>query len=168
MRVASRILLGLSLTTVIGVGGLCVAALAQPVKPDPTHLPIVPPADIKWSGTDASPMQQATLFGDPNKPGPYGVLIKWNPGHFSMPHFHNTDRWVYVVSGTWWVSSSNTYDESKMYPLPAGTFATDMGGTVHYDGAKAGGPPAILELVGMGPVTTTQVDETGKPKPARQ
>ena len=42
------------------------------------------------------------------------------------------------------MSSSNVYDESKMYPLPAGTFATDVAGTVHYDGAKAGGPPAIV------------------------
>ena len=139
----------------------------QPVMPDPSHLPIVPPDKIQWSGSATSPMQQATLFGDPNKPGPYGVLIKWNPGHFSMPHFHSSDRWAYVISGTWWVSSSNVYDESKMYPLAAGTFATDIANTVHYDGAKAGGPPAVLELVGMGPVTTTQVDETGKPKPAR-
>ena len=41
----------------------------------------------------------------------------------------------------------------------------DLANTVHYDGAKAGGPPAVLELVGMGPVVTTQVDENGKPKP---
>jgi hypothetical protein len=160
MSVISKALLGVALAT-----GFCAVAFAQAVMPDPSHLPIVPPDKIKWSGTPDSPMQQATLFGDPNKPGPYGVLIKWNPGHFSKPHFHNTERWAYVISGTWWVSSSNVYDESKMYPLPAGTFATDVAGTVHYDGAKAGGPPAILELVGMGPVTTTQVDETGKPKP---
>ncbi len=163
MHAISKTILALGL-----VASFCGLAAAQPVKPDPGHLPFVLPDGIQWSGTASSPMQQATLFGDPNKPGPYGVLIRWNPGHFSTPHFHSSDRWAYVISGTWWVSSSNVYDESKMYPLPAGTFATDIANTVHYDGAKAGGPPAVLELVGMGPVTTTQVDDTGKPKPARQ
>ena len=69
-----------------------------------------------------------------------------------------------MISGTWWVSTSNVYDESKTYPVPAGTFATDIANTVHYDGAKAGGPPAVLEIVGMGPMKTVSVDENGKPK----
>ena len=34
---------------------------------------------------------QAPLFGDPTKPGSYGVLIKWLPGHMSRPHHHSTD-----------------------------------------------------------------------------
>ena len=93
MPVISKTLFGLALTT-----GFCAAAFAQAVMPDPSHLPIVPPDKIKWSGDENSPMQQATLFGDPSKPGPYGVLIKWNPGHFSMPHFHNSERWAYVFS----------------------------------------------------------------------
>jgi hypothetical protein len=40
--------------------------------------------------------------------------------------------------------------------------------TVHWDGARAGEKePAVLELVGMGPVKTIQVDENGKPKPGQ-
>ena len=42
---------------------------------------------------------QAVIFGDPNKPGIYGILIRWKPGHFSRPHFHNGDRYVYVAVG---------------------------------------------------------------------
>jgi hypothetical protein len=42
---------------------------------------------------------------------------------------------------------------------------------VHWDGARLGEKePAVLVLVGMGPVKTVQVDENGKPKtppPAR-
>jgi hypothetical protein len=34
----------------------------------------------------------ATLFGDPNKTGPYGFPAKWIPGNFSHPHFHSADR----------------------------------------------------------------------------
>jgi quercetin dioxygenase-like cupin family protein len=150
------------LAAALGVG-LAGAARAQEPPPDPTHIPFTLPADIQWRGSAESGQYQARLFGDPSKPGPYGLLIKWMPGKYSHPHFHSKDRWAYVVSGTWWVSSSTHFDPSKTYPLPAGTFATDLANTVHWDGAKAGGEPAVLELVGMGPVTTTQVDEKGEP-----
>ena len=124
-------------------------------KPDPAHIVFTPPKDIAWKSNDGS--DQAVIFGDPNKPGIYGLLIRWKPGHFSRPHFHNTDRYAYVVSGTWWVSSSDTYDISKTYPMPAGSVVTDLAGTVHYDGAKD--TEAVLELVGMGPVTTTPAEK---------
>jgi hypothetical protein len=39
--------------------------------------------------------------------------------------------------------------------MPAGSVVTDLANTVHFDGAKDG--EALLELVGMGPVTTTPV-----------
>ena len=82
----------------------------------------------------------------------------------SHPHFRSPpDRWIYVVSGTWWVSSSSHFEPAKAYPLPAGSFAIDRANTVHWDGAQAGGEPAVLELVGMGPVTSTGVDENGEP-----
>jgi quercetin dioxygenase-like cupin family protein len=140
-----------------GLAPACVtgAAFAQgaPDKPDPSHIPFKPPADIIWKcGSNGE--CEAPLFGDPKKPGIYGLLIKWLPGHYSQPHFHSTDRYAYVVSGTWWVSSSDTFDPAKTYPMPAGSFVENVAGTVHWDGAKD--EPAILEMVGMGPMVTTQ------------
>jgi quercetin dioxygenase-like cupin family protein len=132
--------------------------------PNPANIPFTPPDKLVWSG-DPKGEQQIKLFGDPDKPGLYGVLIKWNPGTGSRPHMHDQDRFIYVVSGTWWVSSSSVYDPKLSYPMPAGSVVKDVANTVHWDGVRAGGPPAILELVGMGPVKTIQVDENGKPKP---
>jgi hypothetical protein len=157
MRSLSKIFLGTALAA-----SLWGTALTQGPAPDPTHIPFTLPADIQWTGPHGGEYL-APLFGDPNKPGPYGFLAKWMPGNFSHPHFHSADRWIYVVSGTWWVSSSSHFDPSKAYPLPAGSFAIDRANTVHWDGAKEGGEPAVLELVGMGPVTSTGVDENGKP-----
>jgi len=131
--------------------------------PDPSHIPFVLPKDINWTG-DPARQQTAVLYGDQGKPGPYGLLIKWAPGAFSRPHFHDQNRQIYVVSGTWWVSSSTVYDERNTYPFHAGTFATDVANTVHWDGARTGEKePAIILLTGMGPVTTIQVGEDGKP-----
>jgi quercetin dioxygenase-like cupin family protein len=128
---------------------------SQPL-PDPSHIPMIFGKDIPWKGEGGE--KSAALFGDPAKPGIYGVLIKWEPGHNSKPHFHSTDRYAYVVSGSWWVSSSAHYDPTKMYPIPAGTFVTDIKNTVHWDGARAETGPCILLLVGEGPMTSTRYE----------
>ena len=126
---------------------------SQPL-PDPSHIPIIFGKDIPWKGKDGE--HSAALFGNPEKPGIYGVLIKWDPGHNSKPHFHSTDRYIYVVSGSWWVSSSTHYDPSKMYPIPAGSYVQDIQNTIHWDGAKAETGPCILLLVGEGPMHSTR------------
>ena len=127
------------------------------VMPDPTHIPFVLPKDIKWKIDTNFGEEEAPLFGDVSKPGVYGMLIRWKPGQFSTPHFHSTDRYIYVVSGTWWVSSSEHHDPETTYPLPAGSFATDLQNKIHWDGAKK--ETVILLLVGMGPATTEKVHE---------
>src|SRR5262249_44718933 len=53
--------------------------------------------------------EQAVLFGDPSKPGPYVVRIKWFPGNMSRPHFHPNDRFFAVLSGTWWMGTGETF-----------------------------------------------------------
>ena len=73
-----------------------------------------------------------------------------------------------MISGTWWVSTSNVYDEKTTYPVHAGTVAIDVANTVHWDGCRTGEKePAVLELVGMGPVSTVQVGTDGKPMAGR-
>ncbi len=161
-----RSILKLLLASVLAAN-LASVGSAQGPPPDPAHIPFTLPANIQWTGPHGGEYT-ATLWGDPSKPGPYGFLAKWMPGNFSHPHFHSSDRWIYVVSGTWWVSSSSHFDPAMAYPLPAGTFAVDRANTVHWDGAKAGGEPAVLELVGMGPVTSTGVDENGAALPAKK
>jgi quercetin dioxygenase-like cupin family protein len=180
MRFTRMTILSVAVATAVGTVVLTGVAHAQGAKatvsdpagppPDPTHIPTVLPNDIKWTGQEGR-QQQGLLFGDPNKAGLYGVVIKWYPGNFSQPHFHDQERYAYVISGTWWVSTSNVYDEKNTYPVRAGTVAIDKANTVHWDGARVGEKePAVLVLVGMGPVKTVQVDENGKPKaspPAR-
>ena len=46
------------------------------------------PAEIKWVRNAAGTNESAVLFGDPSKPGPYVVRVKWLPGNMSRPHFH--------------------------------------------------------------------------------
>jgi hypothetical protein len=165
MRMRLSPMIGLALTGVLMCGGALAetqeqlltstAPGSQFTPPDPTHIPIVFGKDIKWTG-DPKGEQTAAIFGAEDKPGIYGILIKWMPGSNSKPHMHSSVRYIYVVSGTWWVSSSTTYDKTKMYPVPAGSFVTDIPQTIHWDGAKDEGGPCILMLVGEGPMVTTR------------
>jgi quercetin dioxygenase-like cupin family protein len=162
MRRYQKSLVGLAVAL---VGSTALAQNATGPAPDPTHIPFTLPQDVKWEGDAARGEQQFKIFGDPNQPGPYAILLKWYPGHYSRPHFHQTARYITVLSGHWWVSSSNVYDPTKTYPLPPGTMAIDMPNTVHWDGAKD--EPVVLEIVGDGPSPNVYVDEQGKPLPPR-
>ena len=105
----------------------------------------------------ANGAETATVAGDPNKPGIYVQLIKWPPGVGSRPHFHNQDRNITVISGTWYKGTGTKYDPDSMVAMPAGTFIVDHANGLHYDGAK--GEMAVIQIVGMGPVSTTQAEE---------
>ena len=113
------------------------------------------PAQLKWT-TSPSGSSQAILFGDPAKPGMYGVLTKWSPNHMSRPHSHPNDRFITVISGTWWVGTGSKYDPDSTKPVPAGSFVTHYGKQLHYDGAKD--QECLLEIVGMGPATSTAAE----------
>jgi quercetin dioxygenase-like cupin family protein len=114
------------------------------------------PDKIDWK-TNAGGSAQAVLAGDPSKPGLYVVLTKWTAGHMSRPHFHPNDRYIYVISGTWWVGTGPKFDPDKTVPLPAGSFAVHTAKEIHWDGAKQG--DCILEIVGMGPATSTGAEQ---------
>jgi quercetin dioxygenase-like cupin family protein len=102
-------------------------------------------------------------MGDTSKPGPYVMLLKWWPNNFSQPHMHEFARYITVVSGTWWMSSSPTFDPTKTYPMPQGTVVVHEANKVHWDGAK--NEPTVLMIAGMGPANSIRVDANGNPAP---
>lgn len=136
-------------------GVLLGAALpAKAVELDPKAVVYQLPDQIKWGPVSPAGNQQAVLFGDPSKPGLYGVLNRWVKGnHFSKPHFHPNDRFITVMKGTWWMGTGTTYDPASTTPVPAGTFVTHFGKQVHYDGAKD--EEVVLLITGEGPATST-------------
>ena len=75
----------------------------------------------------------------------------------SQPHFHTTDRYVYVVSGTWWVGSGAKFDPNSTYPVPAGSFVHQFANELHFDGAKS--EPCIILVSGVGPAGLIPADQ---------
>jgi quercetin dioxygenase-like cupin family protein len=149
---ASQLLVGASVAVILAVPGhgaeLNPAALAY-------HLP----EQIRWTSPSPAGSQDAVFVGDPSKPGLYVSRTKWLKGnHFSRPHFHPNDRFITVLSGTWWMGSGTNFEPDRSVPLPVGTFATHFGKQVHWDGAKD--EDATVLIFGEGPATSTQVEPT--------
>ena len=123
---------------------------------NPAALKLQLPDQIKWVDDVKRGESSAILAGDPEMPGLYVELVKWHAHHMSHPHFHPNDRFIYVISGTWWVGTGTKFDPDSTVPLPAGSVATHFAKQVHYDGAKD--DEVTLEIVGEGPATSTDAE----------
>jgi hypothetical protein len=135
------------------------AGAASAAELNPAAVAFKLPDQIQWSAPDARGVQTAVMVGDPAKPGFYAVLTKWLKGnHFSRPHFHPNDRYITVLSGTWWVGTGPKFDpDHATVPMPAGSFVTHFGKQVHWDGAKD--EDAVLLIMGEGPGSSTAAEE---------
>jgi hypothetical protein len=139
-----------TLVTALMVNAACADNL------DPKAITYVLPDKIEWRDNAAGTNSSAILYGDPAKPGPYAMLLKWKAGNMSRPHFHPNDRFFVVMSGTWWVGTGTKFDPDATVPMPAGTYVVHYGKGIHYDGAKDG--DTVIMLHGMGPATSTPAE----------
>jgi hypothetical protein len=132
------------------------------------YKPPVPQGFVRLD-MDEIPNQTTTLYGDQSKPGIYVVRNLFRkgpgggqPGQGSRPHSHDQDRYVTVIKGTWWVAlgdEAKTYQPDKMTPMPPGSFVFHPANGIHYDGAKD--EDVIVQIMGMGPVKTTNLEPGG-------
>src|SRR3954451_7095132 len=79
---------------------------------------------------------QMTVYGDPSKPGLYAIRRRFKPGEMSKPHYHDQNRLVTVIKGTWYSGEGDTFDPAKTTPMKPGSFMLHPAGLHHYDGAK--------------------------------
>src|SRR3977135_2574033 len=106
------------------------AAVAQ----TPTHV-MANLADAKWG--PAPPMlppgaQIAVLAGDPTKPGPYTVRLKF-PANYDIPaHSHPTDENGAVVSGELFLGMGAKLDRKTGMGVGIGGFALAPANVNHF------------------------------------
>jgi quercetin dioxygenase-like cupin family protein len=106
---------------------------------------------------------QMVVYGDPAKPGLYAIRRRFKPGEMTRPHYHDQDRLVTVIKGTWYTGEGDVFRPDKTIPIKTGGFMYHPKGFHHYDGAK--NEEVIVQIIGMGPVKTigSEVDAQGRP-----
>ena len=147
-------------TRAMALTACCTMMLATTVgfaQTDGKSVEFTTPENIKWTKNAAGTQEQAVLFGDPNKEGPYVARIRWLPGGMSRPHFHPNDRHFVVISGTWWLGTGEKYDPESTVPVGPGTYVFHKAKGIHYDGAKK--EPVVIQVWGMGPATSTPAEK---------
>ena len=136
-----------------------IAGRAQAPQIPPGAKAIVGAGHLRMPPEEGSGPGATLVFGDPAKPGFYVYRIRFRPGVMSRPHYHDQDRWVTVISGTWWTDeNSDVFRPDKTVPVKAGGFMFHPKGLHHYDGAK--NEDAVVQIMGMGPVKTIDTEVT--------
>lgn len=137
----------------VGLAAVLIAGAAAPAD-----FMTVKPDALAWRPMPDSPgVMAAVLAGDPSKPGLYVIRVRFPPHVMDRPHHHSQDRHVTVISGTWFAGTGPVFDPAKAKPMPAGSYMFHPAGGVHWDGS-AGAEPAVVQIIGMGPVTSTDED----------
>jgi len=143
------------------LGSIAAGAQQSSALVDRDHRRMQPEAAERAFGSGV----QVSIVGDPAKPGIYAIRRRFKPGEMSKPHFHDQDRLVTVIKGTWWSGEGNVLDPGKTVPMKPGSFMLHPAGLHHFDGAKD--EEVIVQIIGMGPVKTIDVDAKGQPTGTR-
>jgi quercetin dioxygenase-like cupin family protein len=147
--------LGLKLALITMVLVLGVVALAQTAAPS---VVVLTPAEMKWQSQGAyaaAGMEQLNLVGDPTKPGPYTLRLKFPTGFRVAPHTHPDSHEVTILSGTFATGYGEEFDDAKLKILPAGSFYTEPANVPHYIEIEE---EVVLQVSGTGPSGRRFVD----------
>src|SRR3954468_14896190 len=143
-----------ALLLLVAGNALCVA-LAQ--TGGASVVALTPP-EMKWTkqGALAAPgLEQFNLVGDPTRPGPYTLRLKFPKGFKIAPHTHPDSREVTIISGTFATGYGDKFDRRKLKTLPTGSFYTEPANVSHFIEIEE---DAVLQVSGMGPSARRFVD----------
>jgi quercetin dioxygenase-like cupin family protein len=122
------------------------------------------PAEINWQaqgGLAVGGIEQANLVGDPNKPGPYTIRLKFPAGYRLAPHTHPDYREVTILSGTWNTGYGDKFNETALKALPAGSFYTEPANIPHFVEVRE---PVVIQVSGTGPSGRAFINPSANPK----
>lgn len=107
---------------------------------------------------DSQRLGYVVLSGDPEAAGVYVIRLRIPPGlPLFRPHFHDQDRFITVISGTWAFGRGDSGECKDTIPLDPGAYVFHPKGAVHFDGSCVD-ETVEVQIIGQGPVKTTWID----------
>jgi mannose-6-phosphate isomerase-like protein (cupin superfamily) len=154
MLTSIRLISGLTLCIATGVAGSA--------DDFPTGVVRITPAEVKWKPGATPGVERADLIGDRGQAGAYVFRARF-PGNWTDPaHSHPDSRTYTILSGTWYVGFGDKFDDTKLKPLPAGSFYTEPANVNHFVATKD--EPVIVQISGTGPSPSVFVNPANDPK----
>src|SRR4051812_40125288 len=105
----------------------CVAMFANTAVgdgiPDAMGTILRRPDKLEWKAAPATlppGAMAAVLEGDPSKPGPFVMRLKFPDGYTIAPHTHPKQERVTVIAGTLHIGMGATFNKSKCSEMPVG------------------------------------------------
>ena len=157
--------------TLCAIGALALGILTNPLAlagqeraPVAVPKPVIDKMHLRMQPEEAAPNGSTVLMGNSSQEGFYVYRNHFGPHQTSKPHYHDKDRYVTVIRGTWYTGEGDRFQPDKMVPIKTGGFMFHPAGLHHYDGS-CDDQDVIVQIMGYGPVHTTQseVDDKGQP-----
>lgn len=147
------------------LGSVTVAVSAQTPQPKPQAGPLVDSSRLIVP-IEQTPAGNSRVYGDPAQPGMFVSRIALKPNAKNRPHYNDQDQIVTVLKGTWWVGKGEVFRQDKLVAVREGGLMYLPAKLTYYDVAGSG--DVILQITGVGPVSSThaELDASGKPVPA--
>jgi uncharacterized RmlC-like cupin family protein len=122
------------------------------------------PSEMKWSPQGAlalTGLEQVNLVGDPAKPGPYTIRLRFPAGYKVAPHTHPDSREITILFGTVHTGYGDKFDAEKLKALPAESFYTEPANVSHFLEMREA---VMVQVSGMGPSGRKFVNPADNPK----
>jgi mannose-6-phosphate isomerase-like protein (cupin superfamily) len=134
------------------------------VAQEPTGFMHLTPQDVHWSANPSIPPggQSALIYGDPRRGAPYITRVKLPANYRVLPHSHPEERVYTVISGTFYIGFGNEFDQSKLFPFPAGSVFVVPANQAHFHLMQSG--EAIVQISGTGPSGIEYVNHEDDPR----
>jgi quercetin dioxygenase-like cupin family protein len=148
--------------TLIACGAFLLASDLVGAEP-PENAITLTPGQMKWEDNPRVPgLGLARIIGNEKEAGHYMYRVSFPKGRVVHAHSHPDDRTYTVISGTWYIGWGETFDESKLMALPAGSFYTEPAGVPHF--VATPDVETVVQVTGTGPTNADYVDPAHAPK----
>lgn len=112
---------------------------------------VMTPGDITWSPVDGYPPGYARtmLEGEAASAAPFTYRVRLPAAFKFQPHTHDSDEHVTILQGVWSFGVGETFDASRLRPVPAGSFVIIPAATPHFVATER---ETVIQVHGFGPI----------------